>query len=153
MRSIRRKDREIGNSEAITILDSGEYGILSTVDEAGQPYGVPLNYVYRNNRIYFHCALGGRKLDNIQTNPKVAFCVVGKTKVLPDQFGTLYESTVAFGTASEAVGDERYNALLWLLEKYCAGYTDEGKRYIEQKDKAVKVIKIEIDQISGKARR
>jgi hypothetical protein len=51
------------------------------------------------------------------------------------------------------VGDERYNALLWLLEKYCAGYTDEGKRYIEQKDKAVKVIKIEIDQISGKARR
>ncbi len=83
----------------------------------------------------------------------MSFCVVGKIKVLPDKFGTEYESAVAFGVASEVHGTERQNALLWLLEKYCSDFIEEGKQYIEQKDKITKVLKIEIDQISGKARR
>jgi nitroimidazol reductase NimA-like FMN-containing flavoprotein (pyridoxamine 5'-phosphate oxidase superfamily) len=78
---------------------------------------------------------------------------VGKTKVLPEKFGTEYESAVVFGVASEVYGNERQDALLWLLEKYCSDYIEEGKQYIEQKDKLTKVFKIEIDQISGKARR
>ena len=153
MKNIRRKDREITTREAIEILDSAEYGVLSTVGKEGQPYGVPLNYVYRNSSIYFHCALIGQKLDNIADNPRVSFCVVGKTKVLPDQFATEYESAVAFGLASEVHGNERHNALGWLLEKYCPDFIEEGKQYIELKDKATKVIKIEISHVSGKARR
>ncbi|HTZ19069.1 MAG TPA: pyridoxamine 5'-phosphate oxidase family protein [Dissulfurispiraceae bacterium] len=153
MKSIRRKDREIKTHEAIGILDSAEYGVLSTVGKDGQPYGVPLSFVHRNNCIYFHCALTGQKLDNIGHNSKVSFCVVGNTKVLPDQFGTEYESALAFGVASEVNGDERYNALLWILEKYCTDFMEEGKQYIAQKDKAVKVFKVEINHISGKARR
>ena len=153
MKNIRRKDREITTREAIEILDSAEYGVLSTVGKDGQPYGVPLSYVYRNSSIYFHCALIGQKLDNIADNPRVSFCVVGKTKVLPFKFATEYESAVAFGLASEVYGNERYNALVWLLEKYCPDFVDEGKQYIGLKDKATKVIKIEISHVSGKARR
>jgi uncharacterized protein len=153
MKTIRRKDREITTREAIEILDSAEYGVLSTVGKDGQPNGVPLSYVYRNSSIYFHCALIGQKLDNITDNPKVSFCVVGRTKVLPDKFAIEYESAIAFGLASEVFGNERYNALVWLLEKYCPDCVDEGKQYIERKDKATKVIKIEISHISGKARR
>jgi len=153
MKNIRRKDREITSIEAVKILDSAEYGILSTVGKDGQPYGVPLSYVHRNSSIYFHCALIGQKLDNITDNPRVSFCVVGKTKVLPDKFATEYESAVAFGIASEVYGNERYNALVWLLEKYCPDFIEVGKQYIDLKDKATKVIKIEISHISGKARR
>jgi nitroimidazol reductase NimA-like FMN-containing flavoprotein (pyridoxamine 5'-phosphate oxidase superfamily) len=57
MKSVRRKDREITSKEAIAILDAAEYGILSTVGEDGQPYGVPLCYAYKDNAIYFHCAV------------------------------------------------------------------------------------------------
>lgn len=153
MRSIRRSDREIPLQEARALFDSAEYGVLSTVEGDGQPYGVPLSYVYRNNRIYFHCAVSGQKLDNIESNPKVSFCVVGNTKVLPDKFATEYESAVAFGIASEVNGAERYDALLWLLEKYCPGFIEEGKQYIEQKEQATKVIRIEIKHVSGKGRR
>ena len=135
------------------MLANAEYGVLSTVDKDGQPYGVPLSYVYRNNCIYFHCALNGQKLDNIDYNAKVSFCVVGNTKVLPDKFATEYESAVAFGVASEVKEAEWHNALLWLLEKYCPDFIEEGKHYIEQKGKATKVFKIEIHRISGKARR
>jgi len=153
MRAIRRSDREISTQEARAILDCAEYGVLSTVGKDGQPYGVPLSYVYRNDGIYFHSALTGQKLDDIEYNAKVSFCVVGNTKVLPDKFATEYESAVAFGLASEVNGTERHNALLWLLEKYCPDFIEEGKLYIDQKNKTTKVFKIEINHISGKARR
>lgn len=147
---MRRKDREIEADDAINLLIKCEYGFLSTIGNDGQPYGVPLNYVYKDNCIYFHSALVGHKIENIEQNPKVSFCAVGNTNVLPSKFGTEYESVVAFGVASEAQGTERYNALLWLLEKYSAEFIEEGKNYIEQKDKATKVIKIEIADITGK---
>jgi len=153
MKSIRRKDREISLEEAIKILDAAEYGVLSTVDHAGQPYGVPVNYVYKDNAIYFHCAVEGQKNDNIANNEKVSFCVVGSTTVLPESFGTLYESAVAFGTAGEVHDAERHRALVWLLEKYCSGFMEGGLQYIDLKDKMTKVFKIEISHISGKARR
>jgi nitroimidazol reductase NimA-like FMN-containing flavoprotein (pyridoxamine 5'-phosphate oxidase superfamily) len=153
MRTVRRKDREIGAHEAIELLSNGEYGVLSTIGKDGQPYGVPLSYAYKDNCLYFHCALDGHKLENIANNPKVSFCVVGDTKVLPEEFATEYESAVVFGTASEVQGAERNNALVWLLGKYSPAFIEEGKLYIDQKDKATRVMKIVIDQISGKARR
>lgn len=153
MRSIRRSEREITIQEAKEILDSAEYGVLSTVDKDGQPYGVPLNYVFKDDYIYIHSALSGHKLDNILFNAKVSFCVVGKTKVLPDKFATQYESTVVFGVASEVKSPDRNNVLLWFLEKYCPDFIEEGKKYIEQKALATKVFKIEVKHMSGKARR
>jgi len=152
MKNIRRKDREITTQEACKLLESAEYGVLSTVDESNQPYGVPLNYVYKNDCIYFHCALSGHKLNNLKVNEKVSFCVVGNTRVLPIKFSAEYESAVVFGVATEAFDAERHDALLWFLEKYSPGFIEEGKQFIKQHDKATKVIKINISNISGKAR-
>lgn len=153
MRTVRRKDREIEAHEAIELLSKCEYGVLSTVGDDGQSYGVPLSYAYKNRCVYFHCALDGHKIDNIEHNAHVSFCVVGKTKVLPEKFATEYESAVAFGIASEVTGVERDGALVLLLEKYSPEWIEEGKMYIGQKDHATKVFKIEINHISGKARR
>jgi len=150
MREMRRKDKQIGTDEAIQLLNECEYGVLSTVGNDGQAYGVPLNYVYHDNCIYFHCALKGHKIDNIDTNPKVSFCVIGNTKVLPSEFSTEFVSTVVFGVASEVQGTERYDALVLLLEKLSPDFMEEGKKYIEKFDKATKVIKIDIQHISGK---
>ena len=150
MRAMRRKDKEIGTDEAINLLTNCEYGVLSTVGNDGQPYGVPLNYTYKDNCIYFHCALKGHKIDNIDDNPKVSFCTVGNTEVLPSELSTNYVSAVAFGVASEVQGTERYDALVLLLEKFSPGFIEEGKKYIEKLDKVTKVIKIQIQHISGK---
>ena len=150
MKELRRKDKKISIEEAMGLLTKGEYGILSTVGADGQPYGVPLNYVYKNNTIYFHCALIGHKLDNLESNPRVSFCVVGETKVLPSEFSTEFISTVVFGIASEVKGEERYDGFLWILEKYSPEYIEKGKKYIDKMDKATKLIKIDIQHISGK---
>lgn len=150
MKEMRRKDKQITDEEARGLLTRAEYGILSTAGEDCQPYGVPLNYVYKDDAIYFHCALVGHKLDNLESNPKVSFCVVGDIEMLPSQFSTNFVSTVVFGVASEVKGTERYNGLMWLLEKYSPEFLEEGEKYIHKMDKATKLIKIEVQNISGK---
>ena len=66
---MRRKDRRIANAETLSILEKGEYGILSTVSSNNEPYGVPFNYCLIDECIYFHCSLEGRKINNINNNP------------------------------------------------------------------------------------
>ncbi len=150
MKSMRRKEKAMKQDEAVQLLTDGEYGVLSTCGNDGEPYGIPLNYVYRKQCIYFHCALTGHKIENITGNPKVSFCVVGKTRVLPSRFSTEYESVIVTGTASVIEGQERYEALLGLLEKYSPTFFEEGKKYIERHELVTKVIGIQIEHISGK---
>jgi len=152
-REMRRRDRELKNGEVIEILKNSDYGILSTISQNGYPYGVPISYTYINDSIYFHCAVEGHKLDNIRNNGKVSFCVVGQTQILPDKFSTKYQSVIVFGRAIEVSDDERNMVLLEILNKYSPDYIEQGKEYIQKKNKATKVIRINVEHISGKARR
>jgi nitroimidazol reductase NimA-like FMN-containing flavoprotein (pyridoxamine 5'-phosphate oxidase superfamily) len=150
---MRRDDRAITTEQAAEILQKGEYGILSTVSTDGQPYGVPVSYAYEGNTLYFHCAVEGHKLDNLTANPRVSFCVVGATEVLPDKFATRYESVIVFGIARELASDEKHTGLTRLLEKYSADFMEKGEKYISSDIEKTRVFKIEIESLSGKARR
>ena len=149
---MRRKDKAMQDGAIIGLLQNGEYGVLSTVDGNEQPYGVPLNYVLMNNCIYFHCALEGHKLDNLAANRKVSFCVVGRTKVLPAEFSTEFESVIVFGRASVIEGEERYQALNALIEKYSPEFVSEGSAYIEKFDSQTNLVRLEIQHMTGKAK-
>lgn len=151
-RETRKLERGLTKIEAIQILKTSSYGILSTISKNEYPHGVPVNYVFINNSIYFHCAMEGQKLDNITNNNKVSFCVVGQTYIIPDQFSTKYESVILFGRAFEIFDDEKNTALFELLKKYSPDYIEEGKEYIKDVITKSKIIKINIDHISGKAR-
>lgn len=150
---MRRKDNELQNDDIVKILKNNSYGILSTISENGYPYGVPLNYIFLNDSIYFHSAIKGHKLDNILNNDKVSFCVIGQSYVLPEEFNTKYESVIIFGKAIEVFDDEKDSALLEMINKYSSDYIKEGKEYIEKAGKGTRVIKINIEHISGKAER
>jgi nitroimidazol reductase NimA-like FMN-containing flavoprotein (pyridoxamine 5'-phosphate oxidase superfamily) len=152
-RTMRRADRAILDSEAREILRMGEYGVLSTVSADGQPYGVPVSYAYTGEAIYFHCALEGHKLDNLNSNNRVSFCVVGRTQVLPDKFATNYESIIVFGTAHEVVDDEKHAGLVEILKKYSPDFMEKGERYIQGDGPKARVYKIIIESMTGKARR
>ncbi len=152
-RKIRRSDRGILESDAREILEKGEYGILSTVSSDGQPYGVPVNYACTKHFIYFHGATQGHKLDNLSSNNKVSFCVVGKTQVLPEQFATKYESAIVFGQALEVFDAEKRQALLELVKKYSPEFIEKGQQYIESDERKTRVYKIAIEAITGKSRK
>lgn len=152
-KTMRRTDRALADSEARVILQEGEYGVLSTVSSGGQPYGVPVSYVYTGEVIYFHCAVEGHKLDNLSSNNKVSFCVVGKTQVLPDKFATNYESVIVFGRAFEVTDDEKHTGLVELLKKYSPGFIDKGLRYIDGDGHKARVYKIVVESMTGKSRK
>ena len=152
-RAPRRADRAMETDDAELLLTNGIYGVLSTVGGDGKPYAVPLSYVFRDGVIYFHCADEGRKLEHIEANPAVSFCVVGHTKTLPEQFATEYESAIAFGDATRVGGEEKRQALVWILEKYSPDHMASGLKYLAGKLDQVTVVRIDVDHLSGKARR
>ncbi len=152
MKSMRRVDRQMSEAEAKELLERGELGILATVDSTGQPYGVPLNYVYFNDAVYFHCALIGKKLNDIAANPQVCFTVVGNTQVLPDKFATNYESVMVFGAAAVVDESEKNAMFEALIQKYSAAFIEAGHAYIEKFRAATQVVKISVTHITGKRR-
>lgn len=152
-KEMRRSDREIVKEEIDEILNNGEYGFLSTISDSGYPYIVPLSFVFDDNFIYFHCAVEGQKLDNIENNDKVSFCVVTDTEVLSEKFSTKYKSVVVFGVASEVIGDLKEAILFKLINKYSQQFLVEGKKYIENAKDKTRVIKINIQHVTGKARK
>jgi nitroimidazol reductase NimA-like FMN-containing flavoprotein (pyridoxamine 5'-phosphate oxidase superfamily) len=152
-KEIRRSERSLSADKIEEILHNGEYGVLSTTGENGYAYGVPLSYVYDNGCIYFHCAQIGQKIDNIVANPLVSFCVVGKTKVLPASFSTAYESVILFGhIVTELSEEDKWKCLRLLVKKYSPDFKPEGDAYIGRAFPKTKVMKLEIEHLSGKGR-
>ena len=152
--TMRRSERALAEAETLRILEGGEYGVLSTCGADGQPYGVPLNYVWHEGRLYFHCAGEGHKLDNLAHAARASFCVVGDTHPLPDVFSTLYESAVVFGETRECRDEaEKLAALQLLVDKYAPENTANGYTYARRSLNKVRVICLEARKITGKARR
>lgn len=151
-REMRRKDRQLDDKKLEEILYEGQYGILATVNESGYPCTVPLSYAYADGNIYFHGAVSGQKIDNINNDDRVSFCVVGKTKLLPEKFSTAYESAVVFGRAAVIDGDEKIYALEKLIKKYSSEYHTEGMEYIKNAAANTCVVKITVEHMTAKGR-
>ena len=153
MREMRRKDRTLPMDSTKEILQTAEYGILSTVDEYNNPYGVPMNFSYDGKSIYLHCSLEGHKIDNLLNNSNVCFTVVGPTEVIPDKFTTKYSSVIIFGKISIVADKENkmYGAME-LIKKYSPDFISEGSTYINAAFNKVNILKIDIMKITGKGR-
>ncbi len=150
---MRRADRAITREEATALLNIGEYGVLSTVSENGEPYGIPLSYCVVDESIYFHCATEGNKLDHFKHNKLVSFCVVGNTEILPAKFSTKYKSVIVSGKIEESFDAEKQKGLEGLLHKYSPEFIDKGITYIASAKEETKVFRIKIDSLTGKARK
>lgn len=146
--------RWMTESDAREFLAAQSEGRLATCDASGQPYITPLNYLYRDGKIYFHSKLAGRKLDNIAEHNRVCFEVstVEKLTVTNDRpcaCSTRYSSVLAFGAAWVIPQGEEKTALLNLLvERYAEGKPFQPVEESQAADCAV--VEIRIDKISGK---
>lgn len=150
-RKMRKKNREISDSQCIEILKKCDDGVLSTICENGYPYGVTVNYVYKDNSIYFHCAKAGQKLDNILTHSKVCFSVADNITIRPDKFDTLYSSVVVFGNAYIVEDNEKRDILIEIIKKYSPEFLESGLTYIDKAINATTIVKIDINHMTGKS--
>ena len=85
---MRKRQHEITSRDKVDeILGRCRVGRIATHGADGYPYVIPLNYVYHDGSIYFHCARSGEKLDNLKRDSRVLKRV--NAKCSPD-FNLLY---------------------------------------------------------------
>ena len=150
-RTMRRSKQVLSQEDCVEVLNRGTSGVLAVSGDDEYPYAVPLSYVYADNKIFFHCAKSGHKLDAIARNSKVSFCVVDEDQIVPEEYTTYFRSVIAFGKARVLQDEaEKRNAIEKLAAKYSPD--DEGGRLaeIDKEFKALCMVEIAIDHLSGK---
>ena len=147
---MRRFKQQLAVGDAVKILNSCTNGILSLVDTDGAPYGVPISYVYDGgNHIYLHSAACGRKIDCIKADSRCSFCVVSQDNIVPEEFTTYFRSVIVAGRIKILTdAEEILHGLIMLSDKYCPGI--DPTKEIDKFRNTVKVLRIDIDSITGK---
>ncbi len=149
---MRRHGQLLSETETIEILTRGTFGVLAVSGDDSYPYTVPLSYVYRDGRIYFHCAKEGHKLDGIRRNEKVTFCVIDRDDVIQETFTTHFQSATVFGKARILENDaEKRVAIEALIERYSPNFIPEGQKEIEKSWNSTCMVEIKIEHMTGKA--
>ena len=122
MREMRRFKQALTREECNKVLERNTSGVLAVMGDGNYPYAVPLSYVWKDGKLYFHCAVSGHKLDAIRADSRASFCVIDKDQVIPEEYTTHYRSVIVFGRA-RVLDDpaEKRRAIETLAEKYSPG--------------------------------
>ena len=96
-RPMRRFKQAASEQECIALLQTAPRGVLSVLGDGGYPYGVPLNFIYENGKLYFHCAVEGHKIDALRACEKASFCVLSEATKNPDEWWNCFTSVICFG--------------------------------------------------------
>lgn len=158
MHHIRRKDREITDTETIeAILDNGRFATIALAD-GEQPYLVTLSYGYDTElrRLYFHAAKEGRKLDIIAVNPQACATVIEECGYNEGECEHPYRSVVMNGrmraAADVAEAREAMRTLVGHLES-CEAKDAIFERNGLARDESferVRMLVFEIDSMTAK---
>lgn len=149
-RPMRRFKQQLENEKCIEILKNEPRGVLAVLGDNGYPYTVPLDFVYENGRLYFHCAKEGHKLDAIKKHEKASFCVLDKGVKSESDWSYFFNSVICFGKVKilSEKKDILEKAKLLGMKYYPSEdeVDDEVKKFAER----VCVIEMEIEHMSGK---
>ena len=148
---MRRKDREIEEIIEIESIINGSPVCRIALAENGLSYIIPVCFGYSNKSLFFHSANAGKKIDMIKKNNNVCFefdIYEGLiTNGNPCDWDVRYKSVIGSGKAFFIDGaQEKINALNIILRHY----SDKSFTFPENSIKDVKVIKVEVEKITGK---
>lgn len=151
-REMRRKKQKLSKEECERILYDGTSGVLALHGDDGYPYTVPISYVYDGEKLWFHSAKSGHKIDAVLKNDKASFCVIDQDQIVPEEYTTYFRSVIAFGRIHIAEDDtEKRSAIEKLALKYSPDDTDENReKAIEREWNPLCILEMEIEHLSGK---
>lgn len=148
---MRRSKQELDLQKTAAILNRNTAGVLSLLGKDGYPYGVPLSYVYHDNKLIFHGAKSGHKLEAIAHCAKASFCVVDQDLVVPEKYTTYFRSAIAFGQVKIVTDPEAVLEKIKLLaQKYRPNSQEEMNREIQKGLQAMVIFELEIEKLTGK---
>ncbi|SHJ05564.1 hypothetical protein SAMN02745165_01430 [Malonomonas rubra DSM 5091] len=148
---MRRSEKQITNRQQLEELLKNGREMQLAMHNGDFPYVLPLNYGYADNCLYFHCALQGKKLDCLRTNPKVGFCVGEVVKRIdgdkPCDWSTRFRSVVGSGTAEIIEDRDGKIAGYDIIMRQFGGPVGN---YEEKNLKGSLLVKIGIESMTGK---
>jgi len=128
--------------EAKALLSACRIGRLGCIDN-GEPYVVPINYVFTDGAIYSH-SLPGRKLDALRTNPRTCLQVDD----IQDDFN--WRSVIAYGDFEEIrVPGDRELILNKLLSRFPSLTPVESAIVADAGAPSSIVFRIRVDRVTG----
>jgi nitroimidazol reductase NimA-like FMN-containing flavoprotein (pyridoxamine 5'-phosphate oxidase superfamily) len=149
---MRRSEKEIINRREIdAILSKATVCRIGLIDH-DIPYIVPLNFGYSNNCLYFHSAPLGKKIELLKTNTVICFEVDIDHEIIDRgiacNWTSKYASVIGYGKASFITDPvQKKDALNCIINHYSPG---SSYTFREKNLKETTVIKIEINQVTGK---
>lgn len=150
-RAMRRHAQQLERSECDRILLHQSRGVLSVLGDEGYPYGMPLNYVYDDESLLFHCARQGHKLDALDSCDKASFCVLDDGVQNEGEWWLCFKSVIAFGRVSRVTDKEEIRHALHLLaDKYFPQDYDTESDIARNLGQVV-ILRLSIEHLSGKA--
>ena len=151
-RPMRRKKKEISEEAAKQLLQKERRGVFAVNGDDGYPYAVPVNYYYseEDNKIYFHGARAGHKVDALKQDDKVCFTVYGNETIKEETWAPYLQSVVVFGRCRLLDDQEEALALTRRIAEKYYPRQELIEEEIQRSGKAVQVYEISIEHLSGK---
>ena len=149
-RPMRRFKQELPEQECQEILTHAYRGFLSVIGDGGYPYALPINFLYADGHIWFHCALEGHKMDAIKACDKACFTVIDQPVKEENDWWYHVRSVICFGRVRVISDDaERLAMLRKLGSKYFPeGYDIEAD--MTKNGPRAAMLDFEIEHMSGK---
>ena len=151
MHKMRRFRQELSLEETKRIFEEGTFGVLALCGEDLNPYAVPISYVYDGDKIYFHSAKAGHKLEIIKNNANASFTVIDQNMIVPEKYTTYFRSAITFGEIRILDNqEEMIAAMVKLGMKYSSDFKEGIMPEIQSQMRALCVLEFNIERMSGK---
>ena len=151
-RKMRRFKQQISKEECAQILREQPRGVLSMIGDDGYPYGIPLDHWYceEDNRLYFHCAKVGHKIDAIAACDKVSYCVMDEGYRRDREWALNIKSVVVFGRMKTVEDEDKKREICTNLVRK---FTDDETYLQKELTNAfprVNCLELAIEHMTGK---
>ena len=149
-RKMRRFRQQLSDEETEKILQEGKTAVLGVIDGNGYPYTVPVNYVYADGKIFFHCARQGEKLDAMRADDRVSLCVIEKADIVPEELTTYFRSVIVRGRAKILESPEEIQHAAETLGMKYYPNLEAVQKEIDRERRILAVVEVTIDHMTGK---
>lgn len=149
-RQMRRIRQELPREECIEILEKQPRGFLGVLGDKEYPYSIPMNYVYHENKIFFHSALKGHLTDSIRKHEKVSFTVINDGEKVENEWYYIFKSIICFGKIKEIDESEEKRKILTILGNKYFPSEEYTENEINKSLNRTQVLELDIEYMSGK---
>lgn len=149
MKTILHLDKEFIES----VIRHSDVCYVGMADTDGTPYVLPMNFGYREGRVYLHSAREGRSISILERNPKVCItfstdhALVFQHPEVACSYRMRSKSVMAWG---RVVFEDDLDKKREALDQIMRQYSDKPFHYSDPAVRNVKIWIVELDEITCK---